>query len=151
MMRGVAYVARTIEGVVFDPPKNGSPSTETPSIGRRFIELLDDLPSVSTIRTFLVAQSSNTPQAYAVFDQNFWLGPGDEARGFELCVPPSLISMLRHVLKGNTIASGEGPNLAHQGCVQTVHDFLLDRDGHGAIESFCQRAGNAGQRVRVAS
>jgi hypothetical protein len=39
-IRGVAYVAGTIKDVVFDP-KNGSPSAEMPSLGRRFIELLE--------------------------------------------------------------------------------------------------------------
>jgi TIR domain-containing protein len=83
--RGVAYVARAIEDVVFDP-KNGSPSAETPSVGRRFIELLDATPSISTIRTFLIAHRAVLLQAYAVFHESFWLEAGDGSKGFDLCV-----------------------------------------------------------------
>jgi hypothetical protein len=81
--RGVAYVAATIEDVVFDP-KNHSPSAETPSLGRRFIELLDATPSALTIRAFLVAHPAVFLQAYAVRDVSF--EPGDETKGFDLCV-----------------------------------------------------------------
>lgn len=84
-IRGVAYVAGAIEDVVFDP-KNGSPSAETPSLGRRFIELLEATPSASTIRTFLVGHRAILLQAYAVFNESFWLEPGDMSKGFDLCV-----------------------------------------------------------------
>jgi hypothetical protein len=80
-IRGVAFVAASIADVVFDP-KNGSPSAEAPSLGRRFIELLDTTPSASTIRTFLVAHPAILLQAFAVRD--LWFGPDEE--GLDLCV-----------------------------------------------------------------
>jgi hypothetical protein len=82
-VRGVAFVAASIADVVFDP-KNGSPSAEAPSLGRRFIELLDATPSASTIKTFLIAHPAIFLQAFAVRD--VWFEPGDESKGFDLCV-----------------------------------------------------------------
>lgn len=81
-IRGVAFVAASIANVVFDP-KNGSPSAEAPTLGRRFIELLDAAPSASTIRTFLIAHSAIFHQAYAM--REVWFEPGDESKGFDLC------------------------------------------------------------------
>lgn len=84
-IRGVAFVAANIADVVFDP-KNGSPSAEAPSLGRRLIELLDATPSAATIRTFLIAHPAVFLQAFAVRDVWFEPEPGDESKGFDLCV-----------------------------------------------------------------
>ena len=81
--RGVAFVAASIADVVFDP-KNGSPSAEAPSLGRRFMELLDATSSASTIRTFLIAHPAIFLQAFVARD--VWFEPGDESKGFDLCV-----------------------------------------------------------------
>jgi hypothetical protein len=84
-IEGVALVAASIADVVFDP-NNGSPSAEAPSLGRRFIELLDAAPSASTIKTFLVAHPAIFLQAFAAGYEDVWFEPGDESKGIDLCV-----------------------------------------------------------------
>jgi hypothetical protein len=81
--RGVAEVVAAITDVVFDP-KNDGPSAGAPSLGRRFIELLESTPSASTIRTFLVAHPAIFLQAFVARDVRF--EPGDGSKGFDLCV-----------------------------------------------------------------
>ena len=54
--RGIASVAADIIQVIIDP-KNASPAVESPTLARRFIELLNGTSEPNTIRDFLSAHS----------------------------------------------------------------------------------------------
>jgi hypothetical protein len=55
--RGIPSVAADIIQVIIDP-RSGSPAVESPSLARRFIELLNSAPETAAIREFLSAQSA---------------------------------------------------------------------------------------------
>jgi hypothetical protein len=54
--RGVTSVAAEIISVIMHP-RSGSPSVESPTLGRRFVELIDGTPTTAAIRDFLSAHS----------------------------------------------------------------------------------------------
>lgn len=56
-VRGIPSVAADIIRVIIDP-ESGSPAVESPSLARRFIELLNNAPETGAIREFLSAQSA---------------------------------------------------------------------------------------------
>jgi hypothetical protein len=60
--RGIASVAADIIQVILDPG-SGSPAVESPTLARRFIELLNGAPQTRTIRDFLSAHSAIAERA----------------------------------------------------------------------------------------